>query len=69
MTASVIAGVGVSVLAAGMLLQGRRRRPRRQHPEHRPTGAAAALGSYEVAVVLSLVNRAVLRWLQAFKQE
>jgi putative Mg2+ transporter-C (MgtC) family protein len=32
-------------------------------------GAATALGSYEIAVVLSVVNLVALRWLQIFKQE
>jgi putative Mg2+ transporter-C (MgtC) family protein len=32
-------------------------------------GAATALGSYEIAFVLSVVNLVALRWLRAFKQE
>jgi putative Mg2+ transporter-C (MgtC) family protein len=32
-------------------------------------GAATAFGRYEIALVLSLVNFAALRWLQAFKHE
>lgn len=31
-------------------------------------GAATALGRYEIALVLSAVNFAALRWLQAFKE-
>jgi putative Mg2+ transporter-C (MgtC) family protein len=32
-------------------------------------GAAVAFGRYEIAILLSAVNFAALRWLQAFKQE
>lgn len=32
-------------------------------------GAAVAFGRYEIAILLSVVNFAALRWLQAFKQE
>jgi putative Mg2+ transporter-C (MgtC) family protein len=32
-------------------------------------GAAVAFGRYEIAILLSVVNFAALRWLQALKQE